>query len=156
MYDSFGRVVDQIEATPQPFTFVGAEGVQAEPNRLYYMRARYYDPWTGRFISEDPKGFDGGDENLYVYVGNQPINRTDPSGQFVQFLLAAGILAAYVEYEAGPYAPEINEFLGMAEQWLMPGPYTGTSPAQGATWTLRQVYDYLQDNAKDSRDNGKK
>ena len=32
----------------------------AEPNGLYYMRARYYDPSVGRFISEDPLGFGGG------------------------------------------------------------------------------------------------
>ncbi len=44
------------------------------------MRARYYDPRVGRFISEDPLGFDGGDVNLYAYVGNNPIMGVDPSG----------------------------------------------------------------------------
>ncbi|MFH1154915.1 MAG: RHS repeat-associated core domain-containing protein [Pseudomonadota bacterium] len=44
------------------------------------MRARYYDPEVGRFISEDPIGFDGGDVNLYAYVLNNPVNRTDPWG----------------------------------------------------------------------------
>jgi RHS repeat-associated protein len=42
---------------------------------------RYYDPATGRFISPDRAGFSGGDVNLYVYVGNNPINRIDPSGR---------------------------------------------------------------------------
>ena len=46
---------------------------------LYYMRARYYDPKTGRFLTEDPIGIAGG-LNLYAYVGNDPINRRDPSG----------------------------------------------------------------------------
>ena len=51
-----------------------------EPNGFYYMRARYYDPQVGRFISEDREGFDGGDVNLMTYVGNNPIMRLDPSG----------------------------------------------------------------------------
>lgn len=44
-----------------------------------YYRARYYDPSIGRFISEDPIGYDGG-INLYGYVGNDPTDFIDPSG----------------------------------------------------------------------------
>jgi uncharacterized protein RhaS with RHS repeats len=47
---------------------------------LYYYRARYYDPKAGRFISEDPIGFGGGDVNLFRYVGNNPGNWVDPEG----------------------------------------------------------------------------
>ncbi|MGH7927351.1 MAG: RHS repeat-associated core domain-containing protein, partial [Candidatus Binatia bacterium] len=46
---------------------------------LYYMRARYYDPAIGRFLSEDPIGIAGG-LNLYAYSGNDPVNNRDPSG----------------------------------------------------------------------------
>jgi RHS repeat-associated protein len=53
----------------------------AEPSGLYYMRARYYDPTVGRFISEDPIGFDGGTVNLYEYVQNNPVNLVDPFGE---------------------------------------------------------------------------
>lgn len=42
--------------------------------------ARYYDPSTGRFISEDPIGFAGGDVNLYAYVSNNPVSWIDPLG----------------------------------------------------------------------------
>jgi RHS repeat-associated protein len=48
-------------------------------SELYYMRARYYDPELGRFLSEDPIGISGG-LNLYAYAGNDPVNRSDPSG----------------------------------------------------------------------------
>ncbi|QDU75307.1 hypothetical protein Pan97_23370 [Bremerella volcania] len=39
-----------------------------------------FDPTIGRWISEDPIGFEAADENLQRYVGNNPINSTDPSG----------------------------------------------------------------------------
>jgi RHS repeat-associated protein len=42
-----------------------------------------YDPSIGRFISEDPLGFEAGDPNLYRYVGNSPTNATDPLGLLV-------------------------------------------------------------------------
>jgi RHS repeat-associated protein len=47
---------------------------------LQYNRARYYDATTGRWISQDPLGFDAGDSNLYRYVTNRPTGATDPSG----------------------------------------------------------------------------
>ena len=40
----------------------------------------WYDSNTGRWISEDPKGFAAGQTNLYVYCGNSPANVTDPIG----------------------------------------------------------------------------
>ena len=46
---------------------------------LYFNRARYFDPASGRFLSEDPLGLRlGGDR--YVYVSNAPTDATDPSG----------------------------------------------------------------------------
>jgi len=46
---------------------------------LYHTGARYYDPRLGRFLQPDPIGQAGG-VNLYAYVGNDPLNLTDPSG----------------------------------------------------------------------------
>ena len=47
---------------------------------LYYYRARWYDPAVGRFISQDPIGFQAGDPNLYRYVGNAPGDGVDRLG----------------------------------------------------------------------------
>src|ERR1035441_239310 len=47
-----------------------------------YYRARYYNPATGRFLSEDPAGFAGGSPNFYAYVEDSPTNEIDPSGDF--------------------------------------------------------------------------
>lgn len=45
-----------------------------------YYRSKCYDPYSGRFIQKDPIGLKAGDTNLYRYVGNNPINRIDPTG----------------------------------------------------------------------------
>jgi RHS repeat-associated protein len=46
---------------------------------LFDFKARAYDPNLGRFLSADPAGY-ASDINSYAYVGNDPVNGTDPSG----------------------------------------------------------------------------
>ncbi len=82
-YTPFGIIAGQEETVEQPFKFVGQFGVMTEDNGWYYMRARYYDPEIGRFISEDPLGFGGGDVNLYAYCLNNPVMFSDPLGLWV-------------------------------------------------------------------------
>jgi RHS repeat-associated protein len=83
-----------------------------EPNGFYYMRARYYDPDVGRFISEDPIGFKGGDVNLYAYVQNNPVNFVDPSGKIPPNLVTGGIGAAI-----GGATAFINAYSSGARGW---------------------------------------
>ena len=51
---------------------------------VYYMRHRWYEPKTGRFLSEDPLGLGGG-VNQYTYALDDPINHKDPRGLDVCF-----------------------------------------------------------------------
>ena len=48
--------------------------------KFYNNHARFYDPQSQRWMSQDPMGFDAGDSNLYRYVNNAPTNGVDPSG----------------------------------------------------------------------------
>ncbi len=77
-YDPFGGTGITGASSTNEFQFTGREN---DGNGLYYYRARYYNPMFGRFISQDPLGFGGGDVNLYAYVRNSPTNLVDPSGK---------------------------------------------------------------------------
>jgi RHS repeat-associated protein len=76
-YDSYGNLLASTGTITNSFQYAGRE-FDSETG-LYYNRARYYSPQLGRFVSEDPLGFDGG-INLYAYVGNSPSNLIDPFG----------------------------------------------------------------------------
>ncbi|MBD2168526.1 putative Ig domain-containing protein [Calothrix membranacea FACHB-236] len=78
-YSSFGQIITESNPVASDrFGFTGRE--YDEETGLYYYRARYYDPSLGRFISQDPIGFEAGDTNLYRYVNNSPLNGIDPTG----------------------------------------------------------------------------
>lgn len=74
-YDSFGNSTNNLTTRYQ---YTGRE--KDEFTGLMYYRARWYDANLGRFISEDPIGFAGGDINLYGYVWSNPQSFTDPTG----------------------------------------------------------------------------
>ena len=89
-YDAFGNERNPEKGDENSFRYCG-EYIDLETN-TYYLRARYYNPTTGRFLSEDParSGL-----NWYTYCNNNPIIFIDPSG-----LVAVG-LKAYLETYKG-------------------------------------------------------
>jgi RHS repeat-associated protein len=85
-YDAWGQV-RWSEGTPLDQGHCGnLQHRRDAESGLVYMRARYYEPWTGRFLSEDP-AMDGA--NWYVYCHNDPVNKVDATGRAAQWILLA-------------------------------------------------------------------
>lgn len=92
-YDPFGNIRSSSGTSNTNYEF---QSQQLDPeSSMYFLRARYYDPTIGRFISKDPiKGslMNPQTQNPYAYAANNPINLHDPSGEawFLYLLDAAG------------------------------------------------------------------
>ena len=115
VYDSFGNLTASTGSITNPFQYTGRE-FDSETG-LYYFRARYYDPKTGHFLSEDPIRA-GAEGNFYTYVANNSINAVDPFG----------LATVYVWF------PEPGEAFGHASMDLNDGTHISWWPNnQGAT-----------------------
>jgi len=86
-YDEWGNVINLVDPACtvggtalcfQPFGFAG--GLYDVTTGVVRFGARDYDPAMRRWTQKDPIRFDGGDTNIYVYVGDDPINGSDPTG----------------------------------------------------------------------------
>jgi RHS repeat-associated protein len=105
-YDSFGNPSDTTYRWRHQFT-----GRERDPlTGMQFSRARFYDPQIGRFVSEDPIGFGGGDVNLYGYVWNNPGNYTDPMGLDGWGSNAADWLDKKIDYARRFYKGDVEEW----------------------------------------------
>jgi len=82
-YDEWGRLLPTSGdsagfASADRARWKGALWMGPAPD-LYYMRNRWYEPRTGRFLSEDPIGLEGG-SNPYTFGNSDPLNASDPRG----------------------------------------------------------------------------
>jgi RHS repeat-associated protein len=80
-FDAFGAQIATTGTTPNPYLYSG-ERFDSSLS-LYHLRARYYNPLTGRFETMDPVGgnlFDPATLHKYVYTRNNPVDRVDPRG----------------------------------------------------------------------------
>ena len=119
VYTPFGQAAASIQTVENPFRFPGQ---YYDPETgLHYNYFRYYNPQTGRYITPDPIGLEGGinlfayvdsvgkpfDTTLYTYTANNPVKFTDPKGlliapwHFVVTFLAARNSGDSVSYSLG-------------------------------------------------------
>ncbi|MFT3868476.1 MAG: RHS repeat-associated core domain-containing protein [Nibricoccus sp.] len=93
-YAAYGQVRSQTGSADTPFLLHGSLGVMTESSGLVYMRARFYNPYTQRFLNADPIGFAGG-MNWYAFANGNPVMMTDPEGKFAWaiagFFIGAGV-----------------------------------------------------------------
>lgn len=81
-YSPFGQVISSTGVLDNPFTWQGQYGIMDEGNGLYYVRARYYDSRSGRFINRDPvKSTTPKRLNPYQYALNNPMRFADATGR---------------------------------------------------------------------------
>lgn len=90
-YDSFGNEVNPDGKDENPFRYCGE--YYAKETEEIYLRARYYQPEVGRFLTRD--SYTGEEDeplslHLYTYCGNDSVNRIDPSGN-VNIVVSGGI-----------------------------------------------------------------
>ena len=134
-YAPFGGIREQAGAGPSGFGYAGEQ--QDALSQLIYLRARYYDPTTGRFLSKDP--FPGlaslpQTQQPYVYAGNNPVNLTDPTGEIAPIIVAAGLGGA-IGAVGGGVGYVLAHPGGRPENYLRSGGFwqsVGTGAASGA------------------------
>ncbi len=88
-YYPFGEIASQTGSEEDThFDFTGQE--RDHGTGLMYFGARYYDPVVGRFLTMDPLANVRPWESPYMYVGNNPLNNIDPTGEDWFYYQAAG------------------------------------------------------------------
>ena len=107
IYDAYGNQINENADDDNPYRYCGEN--YDEETGLYYLRARYYDPSIGRFLSEDPAQ-DG--LNWYVYCGNNPVMRIDSTGNSWEYYDSylteeqRGVINTYTNYY---YSAGVND-----------------------------------------------
>jgi RHS repeat-associated protein len=146
-YDPYGAVTITVGGTPQssdplgnPWTYTGR--FHDEETGLYYYRARYYSPETGRFLQRDPLGARRS-ARLYEYCLSCPTAFSDPLGLFeLQFSLSGPATVPDIQtHQSIPPVPTPESrmpdafvFQAFLDQWLTGQWWQGQV---GPTWLTR-------------------
>ena len=105
-YDAWGNAVNVTGSTPNAYLYRG-EQYDSDLN-LYYLRARYLNPLSGRFLTRDPEAGrppDPATLHRYLYAGADPVNKLDPTGRdifkvMIQIKNQAFVLAMHTAHHS--------------------------------------------------------
>jgi RHS repeat-associated protein len=124
-YSAFGE--SNVTNSLTRYGFTGRE--KDNDTNLIYYRARWYDPAQGRFISQDPIGFGGGNTNLYSYVSNNPISKTDPMGLYE--IDVHYYLTSYLARKSGCFTDAQSDAIAQGDQGTDEPNEDDTLPGKG-------------------------
>jgi len=121
-YDAFGNALVMTGSTPNVYLYRGEQ--YDSDLGLYYLRARYYNSQTGRFVSIDPeKGIltDPATLRRYLYANGDPTNYVDPTGHeaSINTALMLGMISLTATAVLPPVAKEVNCVLHTAADTLL-------------------------------------
>ena len=134
-YDEFGNIESQTGSTKflNEVTFTGS--VYDKTTGLQYMNARFYQPATGRFLSQDSytgNPYNPWTQHLYTYCGNNPTNMVDPTGHFANILIGAAI--GFVGGLIAWGTTHGDQGWGSGDFWATVGISAGIGALAGATF----------------------
>ena len=158
-YTAFGELFASSGTTANAYLYTGQQF--DAPTGLYSLRARYYDPSSGRFLSRDPmevQVFNPLEINRYGYAAGNPVNLTDPSGSqgFQQYgmtsslvsLSAGGTLVDLAVLAGGTYLA-MYALLMIAQVAplpnLAPSPTLPEPPSPGGGDPLEEIRDLIDE-----------
>lgn len=128
-YAPYGSLEGKTGTATTSLAFAG-QYTDAETG-LQYLRARFYDPGTGQFISHDP--LMQLTRRPYSYAINNPLNKVDPSGLFGE-LIEGGCIAGEVADPAGGCVPGAAAgAVGETARW------GGAALAGAGSWVLSEI-----------------
>jgi RHS repeat-associated protein len=126
-YSAYGETLSRTGSTDTPFQWLGAYGVQTDVTGLHQMRARYFHARLGRFLSEDPILFAGG-QNWYAYAEGNPVMAIDPTGDVPVWIIVGAAIGAvidggftYINERSNPDGINWNTVLGATARGAVSG-----------------------------------
>jgi len=166
-YSPFGRLISSSGDLDNPFTWQGQYGIMDEGNDFYYIRARYYDANTARFVSRDPiKAIGPREIDPYQYAWNNPLKFKDVTGLEVNYFAISrkygcgpsGTFTHFPVFFAHIFDPTMDKIsgydfiLGPEEPWMFIKMYRTLSFLESSFLDVDRRFEEIEDRANKIED----